>query len=132
MARVAGTVQYQWGPDATLHQLFGRLDLPDDALAVTLAQSRAQLVLPDSSEIDIGAQTRVRVGAFNAAATGNPTVIVLELGALHFIVRHPAGGRANYRFQTPTSQIAVRGTDGISSRARAAPISTAWTARPAT
>jgi hypothetical protein len=112
LVRVTGTVQYQWGADAALHQLFGRLDLPDDALAVTLAQSRAQLTLPDSSEVDIGATTRVRIGAFNAAETGNPNVIVLELGALHFVIRHPAGGRANYRFQTPTSQIAVRGTDG--------------------
>jgi len=112
LARVAGTVQYQAGADAALHGIFGRIDLPDDALAVTLAQSRAQLVLPDSSSIDIGATTRVRIGAFNAVATGNPNVIVLELGALHFTIRHPAGGRANYRFQTPTSQIAVRGTDG--------------------
>ena len=54
----------------------------------------------------------MRLGAFNAVDTGNPNVVVLELGTLHFTIRHPAGGRANYRFQTPTSQIAVRGTDG--------------------
>jgi|GEM_PF-1845507 hypothetical protein len=112
LARVAGTVQFQAGSDAAFHTIFGRIDLPDDALAVTLPQSRAQLVLADSSSIDIGAKTRVRLGAFNAVDTGNPNVIVLELGALHFTIRHPAGGRANYRFQTPTSQIAVRGTDG--------------------
>ena len=93
-------------------RVFGKIDLSDAALAVTLAQSRAQLILPDSSSIDIGATTRVRLGAFNAVDTGNPNVIVLELGALHFTIRHPAGGRANYRFVTPTSQIAVRGTDG--------------------
>jgi hypothetical protein len=112
LARVAGTVQYQIGSDAVYHAVFGRIDLADDAIAVTLAQSRAQLVLPDSSTIDIGATTRVRLGAFNAADTGNPNVVVLELGALHFTIRHPAGGRANYRFQTLTSQIAVRGTEG--------------------
>jgi FecR protein len=112
LARVAGTVQFQSGSDTAFHAIFGRIDLPDDALAVTLAQSRAQVVLADSSSIDIGAKTRVRLGAFNAAETGNPNVIVLELGTLHFTIRHPAGGRANYRFQTPTSQIAVRGTDG--------------------
>ncbi len=112
LARVGGTVQYQYGADTGYHPLFGKIDLPDNALAVTLAQSRAQLVLPDSSSIDIGATTRVRIGAFNAVDTGNPNVVVLELGALHFTIRHPTGGRANYRFQTPTSQIAVRGTEG--------------------
>ena len=94
------------------HGVFGKIDLADNAVAVTLAQSRAQLILPDSSSIDIGATTRVRLGAFNAIDTGNPNVVVLELGALHFNIRHPAGGRANYRFQTPTSQIGVRGTEG--------------------
>jgi hypothetical protein len=112
LARVAGTVQYQAGTDTAFHQVFGRIDLPDTSIAVTLAGSRAQLVLPDSSSIDIGATTRIRLSAFNAVDTGNPNVVVLELGALHFTIRHPAGGRANYRFQTPTSQIAVRGTDG--------------------
>jgi hypothetical protein len=112
LARVAGTVQFQAGNDTAFHLIFGRIDLPDDAIAVTLVQSRAQLLLADSSSIDIGAKTRVRIGAFNAVDTGNPNVIVLELGTLHFTIRHPAGGRANYRFQTPTSQIAVRGTDG--------------------
>jgi len=112
LARVAGTVQYQAGADPAYHAVFGKIDLSDEALAVTLAQSRAQVILPDSSSIDVGATTRVRLGAFNAAATGNPNVVVLELGALHFNIRHPAGGRANYRFQTPTSQIGVRGTEG--------------------
>lgn len=112
LARVAGAVGFQTEGESALQTLFGRIDLPDDAIAVTLAQSRAQLLLADSSTIDIGAKTRVRIGAFNAANTGNPNVIVLELGTLHFTIRHPAGGRANYRFQTPTSEIAVRGTDG--------------------
>ena len=112
LARVAGTVQYQAGSDPAFHAVLGKIDLSDAALAVTLVQSRAQLILPDSSSIDIGATTRVRLGAFNAVDTGNPNVVVLELGALHFTIRHPAGGRANYRFVTPTSQIAVRGTDG--------------------
>lgn len=112
LARVNGTVQYQIGAETAYHAVFGRIALADNAIAVTLAQSRAQLILPDSSSIDIGATTRVRLGAFNAADTGNPNVVVLELGVLHFTIRHPAGGRANYRFQTPTSQIGVRGTEG--------------------
>lgn len=112
LARVNGSVAYQRGSDAALHALFGRIDLPDDATAITLAQSRAQLTLLDSSTIDIGATTRVRLGAFNAIASGNTNVVTLELGVLHFTIRHPAGARANYRFDTPTSQIAVRGTEG--------------------
>ncbi len=112
LTRVAGAVQYQAGADPAYHAVFGKIDLGDEALAVTLAQSRAQVILPDSSSIDVGAKTRVRLGAFNAADTGNPNVVVLELGVLHFNIRHPAGGRANYRFQTPTSQIGVRGTEG--------------------
>lgn len=111
LARVAGTVQYQAGEGA-YQAVFGRIDLADDAVAVTLARSRAQVTLPDSSAIDIGATTRVRLGAFNAADTANPNVVVLELGTLHFTIRHPAGGRANYIFKTPTSQIGVRGTEG--------------------
>ncbi len=112
LVHVGGTVEYQADLQDPLHQLFGRIDLPDDATAVTLADSRALVRMLDSSEIDIGANTRLRIGAFNAAAGGNPNVVALELGAIHFTVRHPAGGRANYRFETPTSQIAIRGTDG--------------------
>jgi hypothetical protein len=112
LARVAGTVQYQAGDDAAYHAVFGRIDLADDATAVTLVQSRAQLILPDSSAIDIGATTRVRLGAFNAVDTANPNVIELQLGTLHFTIRHPPGGRANYVFKTPTAQIGVRGTEG--------------------
>jgi hypothetical protein len=112
LVRVGGTVEYQRDPRDPLHVLFGSLELPDDATAVTLADSRAEVRLPDSSQVDIGAKTRIRIGAFDAGALGNPNVVTLELGAVHFNVRHPAGGRANYVFRTPTSQIAVRGTEG--------------------
>jgi hypothetical protein len=112
LARVSGTVEYQFHPRDPYKQLFGSLDLPDDALAVTLADSQGLLRLADSSEVDIGAKARVRIGAFNALGSGKPNVVTLELGAIHFVVRHPAGARANYVFVTPTTQIAVRGTEG--------------------
>lgn len=112
LARVSGTVEYQPRPSDQFRELVGRLGLPDDAVAVTLADSQALLQLADSSEIDIGAKARIRVGAFNAVANGKPTVVTLELGAIHFVVRHPQGARANYLFVTPTTQIAVRGTEG--------------------
>jgi hypothetical protein len=112
LVRVGGIVQYQAAASDPLHDVFGRLDLPDDATAVTLAGSRALVRLIDSTEIDIGALSRVRLAAFNGLADGPPNVVRLELGAIHFQVRHAAGARSNYRFVTPTSQLAVRGTEG--------------------
>jgi len=97
------------------HAIVGRIDLADEATAITLAQSRAQLTLPDSSSIDIGETTRVRLGAFNAIDTGNRTSSCSKAGrALHD--PSPRRRASNYRFETPTSQIAVRGTDGTSHR----------------
>lgn len=112
LARVSGTVQYQAHGRDPYKQLFGSIGLPDDAVAVTLADSQGLLRLADSSEVDIGAKARVRVGAFNALSSGKPIVVTVELGAIHFVVRHPQGARSNYVFLTPTTQIAVRGTEG--------------------
>ena len=112
LARVNGSVQYQGTPRDPFEPIVGSLSLPDDAVAVTLADSQALLTLADSSEVDIGAKARFRIGAFNAAAGGKPVVVTLELGAIHFVVRHPQGARSNYLFVTPTSQIGVRGTEG--------------------
>ncbi len=98
---------------ADFKPIFGRLDLPDDAFAVTKPNGAAVLRLKDSSEIDIGENTKVQVGAFNPAESGNQNTIVLNGGALHFNIRHPQGGQSNYKFVTATSQIAVRGTEGF-------------------
>jgi hypothetical protein len=110
-SRVRGTLQYQLHRQDPFRDIAAQLNLPDDAVAVTLADSQGLLRLPDSSEIDVGAKARFRVGAFSAVV-GKPNIVTLELGAMHFIVRHPQGARANYLFITPTSQIAVRGTEG--------------------
>jgi hypothetical protein len=111
LARVRGTVEYQLANER-FRPIVGSLLVPDDTLAVTLADSQALLRLPDSSVVDIGARARFRVGAFNALATDKPTTFTLELGAIHFVVRHPTGARVNYVFVTPTAQVAVRGTEG--------------------
>jgi hypothetical protein len=113
LARVKGVVGYQASATSNFKPIFGRLDLPDDAFAVTKPNASAVLRLKDSSEIDIGENTKVQVGAFNPAASGNQNTIVLNGGALHFNIRHPQGGQSNYRFVTATSQIAVRGTEGF-------------------
>jgi hypothetical protein len=113
LARVKGIVGYEPSPNAPFKAIFGRLDLPDDAVAVTQAGAQAVLRLADSSEIDIGEKTSVQVGAFNAISSGKQNEIVLNGGVLHFNIRHPAGGQSNYKFTTATSQIAVRGTEGF-------------------
>ncbi len=106
-------VGYQDSLTSPFKPIFGRLDLPDDAFAVTKPNGAAVLRLKDSSEIDIGENTKVQVGAFNPAESGNQNTIVLNGGALHFNIRHPQGGQSNYKFVTATSQIAVRGTEGF-------------------
>ncbi len=111
LERVRGVVGYRAAADGPLHQIVGRLDLADDAWAVTENAAAALLRLADSSEIELGEKTVVQVGAFNSAQSGAQNTIVVEHGALHFKIRHPAGMRSNYVFQTGTSQIAVRGTE---------------------
>jgi hypothetical protein len=113
LARVKGVVGYQATATSDFKPIFGRLDLPDDAFAITKPNASAVLRLADSSEIDIGENTKVQVGAFNPAQSGNLNTIALNGGALHFNIRHPQGGQSNYRFVTATSQIAVRGTEGF-------------------
>jgi hypothetical protein len=113
LARVKGVVGYQASATSEFKPIFGRLDLPDNAFAVTKPNGSAVLRLKDSSEIDIGENTKVQVGEFNAAASGSANTINLQGGALHFNIRHPQGGQSNYKFVTATSQIAVRGTEGF-------------------
>ena len=113
LARVKGVVGYQESDTGAFKPIFGRLDLPDDAYAITKPNAQAVLRLKDSSEIDIGENTKVQVGAFSPAESGNLNTIALNGGALHFNIRHPQGGQSNYRFVTATSQIAVRGTEGF-------------------
>jgi len=113
LSRVRGSVGFQPDKDAQFKPIFGHQNLADGAFAVTKARSLAVLKLVDSSEIDIGENTIVEVGAFQQASSGQQNNITINNGALHFKIRRPAGGQSNYTFQTPTSQIAVRGTEGF-------------------
>src|ERR1700722_14823564 len=94
LARVKGVVGYQTSATSDFKPIFGRLDLPDDAYAVTKPNASAVLRLADSLEIDIGENTKVQIGAFNPAESGNQNTIVLNGGALHFNIRHPQGGQS--------------------------------------
>jgi hypothetical protein len=113
LRRVRGTIGYQANASTPFVPVFGRFDLPDDAIALTQTQSTAELVMPDSSIIALGENTRVQVGAFDNAAAGPGSTVLVNGGALRFDIRRPAGGQANYHFVTATSQIAVRGTIGL-------------------
>jgi solute:Na+ symporter, SSS family len=85
--------------------------LTDDDIAVTQTDSLAQVTLPDSSLVTLGATTRVQMAFFNQTDIANAKFIVYQ-GKTRFAVQHPNGGKANYTFVTPTTQIAVRGTEG--------------------
>ena len=84
--------------------------LNDQDYAATGAASLAAIGLPDSSRVLIGASSSVQLAAFNQAAGTNAKFVVV--GKVRFIVQHPQGAKADYRFQTTTASIAVRGTEG--------------------
>ena len=113
LQRVRGSVGYKTGANGDFVAVPGQLLLPDDDYAVTRASSNGLLVLPDSSQVALGANTSIQVGKFNGATAATPTTLLLENGAIRFSVQHPTGGQANYRFSTVTSQLAVRGTVGL-------------------
>jgi hypothetical protein len=110
LVAVRGISGYRAAPAADFRRVISRQVLADDNVAVTQAASNAFVVLPDSSEVALGAATSVQVGAFNNPLSVTPTTVTLRGGALRFNVKHPAGAAANYVFKTATSQIAVRGT----------------------
>jgi hypothetical protein len=110
LVAVRGTSGYQPTAAAPFRRVVSRQLLADDNIAVTQPASNALVVLPDSSEVALGAATSVQVGAFNDPQSTTPTTVTLKGGALRFNVRHPDGARTNYVFTTATSQIAVRGT----------------------
>ncbi|MBV8245602.1 MAG: FecR domain-containing protein [Candidatus Eremiobacteraeota bacterium] len=112
LAATKGDVAYIPSGQTAHHQIVGSQVLPDDATAVTGRKSLGTLTMPDSSEILIGELTNVTVGAFNNAAAGPGSTIKVDNGALSFKIVHPSGAKSNYTFTTPTSQIAVRGTEG--------------------
>jgi len=111
--RIKGSVGYAPAPDAPLHMIFGHGVIPDDVFAITKADSAAALVLPDSSIVSLGENTKVRVGAFTTGTDGPGSTIAVDGGTVRFDIRRPTGGAANYRFTTTTSNVAVRGTVGL-------------------
>jgi len=107
-----GDVSYQHGGSAAAPLGGGAsVTLADGDYAITGGGALGALTLPDSSEVEIGGDTRVQMVFFNQAQIANARFVIYN-GKVRFQVRHPQGALANYTFSTSTGQIAVRGTSG--------------------
>jgi FecR protein len=112
LTAVEGNVTY--GASATPTTKLARhasTQLSDNDYAATQANSKATVTLADSSVVTLGANSNVQMVHFDQAG-GTNTARFVVVGKIRFKVEHPAGAKANYTFQTPTGQIAVRGTEG--------------------
>jgi hypothetical protein len=87
------------------------IDLPDEDYTITGPASLAQLTMPDSSQVMMGANTKVQLSSFSQTDVANAKFVIYA-GKTRFIVKHPQGAHANYTFQTPTGTVGVRGTEG--------------------
>ena len=115
LVRVLGGVGYTMGADQPYNAITGQQLLDDGYFAVTRAHAQGMLLLPDSSQVGLGANTTIQVSAFQRAPDGDGSIIALtrDGSAVRFNVKHPKGAHANYTFVTPSTNIAVRGTSGL-------------------
>jgi hypothetical protein len=111
LANVKGSVSYEDSGKTTPIAPNATIALTDRDTAITGDASLGKLQLPDSSVVTLGAQTRVQLAFFNQADVATAQFVVYQ-GKTRFKVEHPEGAKANYTFVTPTSSIAVRGTEG--------------------
>ncbi len=112
LQNVRGTVSYEHGKTSK-HALAqsATIVLADSDFAITGDASIGAVVLPESSRITMGSDTRVQLAFFNQIQSTSAKFIIYQ-GTTRFKIEHPNGKPANYTFQTPTAQIAVRGTEG--------------------
>jgi len=112
LQNVRGTVSYEHGKTSK-HALAqsATIVLGDSDFAITGDSSIGAVVLPESSRVTMGSDTRVQLAFFNQIQSTNAKFIIYQ-GTTRFKIEHPNGKPANYTFQTPTAQIAVRGTEG--------------------
>lgn len=113
LQNLRGSVSYQRGAGKAL-ALPQRtaVALTDNDYALTGAgNSLAGITLPDSSRIEMGSDTRVQLSYFRQSRIAHAKFLVYQ-GKVRFRIEHPQGARADYVFQTPSAQMAVRGTFG--------------------
>lgn len=112
LANRRGDVSYQLGRGpANAVAAYASVSIDDGAVAITGGGSEAAVILPDSSQVLLGANTRVQLAYFNQAQIATARFVLFD-GKTRFEVRHPRGALANYTFSTKTGQIAIRGTEG--------------------
>jgi hypothetical protein len=112
LTSLKGSVSYERGTAAPRPlTALTSIVLADSDVAATGTDSQGRITLPDSSRVTMASQTRVQMVFFNQTDIANAKFIVYA-GKTRFIVEHPQGAKANYVFQTPASNIAVRGTEG--------------------
>jgi FecR protein len=112
LQNVKGSVSYQ-PPNKTpvpvgVNAIVG---VNDQYTAITGAQSLGAVILPDSSQVMVGSDSKVQLTFFNQTNIANAKFVLYD-GKVRFAVRHPKGAQANYTFQTATGSVAVRGTQG--------------------
>ena len=109
---VKGTVSYEHGHAAAKPLAQSATIVLNDAdFAITGDGSIGAVVLPESSRVTLGSDTRVQLAFFNQAQITSAKFVIYA-GRTRFKIEHPNGKPANYTFKTPTAQIAVRGTEG--------------------
>lgn len=114
LKHVAGDVGYTQTAGSPYVVVAGEQLISDGSFAVVGQRSRALISLPDSSLIGIGANSRVEISTLRQAENASSTINIPQSGGtLRFDVKHPQGAISNYRFVTPTSNVAVRGTIGL-------------------
>lgn len=111
LQNLKGQVSYQHGVSTRPLATNASIVLADKDYAITGAESRGSVGLPDSSVVTVGSDTKIQLAFFNQTDIATAK-FVLYNGTTRFEVRHPKGAKANYTFSTPTASIAVRGTQG--------------------
>lgn len=112
LQNVKGDVSYQLPNKAPVPiALNASVGLPNQTYAITGTESLGAVILPDSSEVMVGSQSKVELAAFDQTTVANAKFVIYD-GKVRFAVRHPKGAQANYTFTTPSGTVAVRGTQG--------------------
>jgi FecR protein len=112
LQNVKGSVSYQVPPKAPVPiGLNAIVGISNESYAITGAESLGAVILPDSSQVMVGSESKVQLAFFNETAIANAKFVIYD-GRIRFAVRHPKGAQANYTFATATASVAVRGTQG--------------------
>jgi Na+/proline symporter len=111
LTNVKGSVSYDRSGKAGKLVPSASIAMAAQDWAETGDASQARVTLPDSSRVLMASDTRVQMVRFDQADIAHAQFVV-DHGKVRFEVEHPAGAQSDYTFQTPSANIAVRGTEG--------------------